>query len=287
MPIQAPAKSSDTPAADRIETLSVCIIAHNEAENIARVLESVTGWAGEMIVLDCDSSDATANIARGMGAEVHRGPNQVPELSMNDSFELASREWILRLDADEVVNPELKREIKTTIERNPLENGFKIPRRSFYFDVPLMHGGNYPDMQLRLFRRGRGRFPTGGLHERMRIDGEVGELRRPFDHFPYPSFDVWLRKFDFYTGIEAARLEEQGIPIDRRTIRRYMITRPLRRWLKRLFLKRGIRDGAPGVLAASFDLIYQVVSFGKYWERTTRHREPGGDTWHGHSEDLA
>ena len=264
--------SSHAPEANRVDRLSVCIVAHNEAANIARALESVTGWAGEVIVLDCESSDATGDIARGMGAQVHRRPNRLPELSKNDGFELAGREWILSLDADEVVTPGLKREIETTIERNPPENGFKLPRRNFYFDVPLMHGGNYPDKQLRLFRRGRGRFPSGALHERMRIDGEVGELHSPLDHFPYPSFDVWLRKFDFYTSLEAARLEERDVTIDPRAIRRYMIVRPMKRWLERLFLKRGLRDGAAGVLAATFDLVSQVVSFGKYWERKSRQR---------------
>jgi glycosyltransferase involved in cell wall biosynthesis len=248
--------------------LSVCMIARNEAPNIGESLASVIGWASEVIVVDCESGDGTGEIARRMGARVSVRPND-PNLNVNKnaSFDLAGEEWILCLDADESIPDELKREIELTISGRPAQNGFKIPRRNFYFGVPLLHGGNYPDFQLRLFRRGRGRFPERHVHERIAIDGPVGELKNPFDHLPYPGFDVWLRKFDFYTGVEATQLESRGIPINARTIRHYMITRPLRRWLERLFLKRGIKDGVPGVLAATFDLMTNVVAFGKYWER--------------------
>jgi glycosyltransferase involved in cell wall biosynthesis len=244
------------------------MIAHNEAANIGEALASVIGWAEEVIVIDCESSDATGEIARRMGATVETRPNNANlNINKNISFELAGSDWILCLDADETIPDELKREIERTIERDPSENGFKLPRRNFYFGVPLMHGGNYPDKQLRLFRRGHGRFPAVHVHERLTVDGSVGDLHQPFDHHPYPTFDVWLRKFDFYTSFEATQLAERNIPITPKTIRHYMITRPLRRWIERLFLKGGIKDGVPGVLAATFDLMNNVVSFGKYWER--------------------
>ena len=248
--------------------LSVCMIAHNEEANIGEALESVRGWAGEVIVVDCESSDATASIARSLGAEVHSRPNRANlNINKNASFELAHGEWILCLDADEIVPEPLKLEIERRLSGSPEENGFKIPRRNFYFRSPLMHGGNYPDKQLRLFRRGKGRFPEQHVHERLEIDGLVGDLTEPFDHHPYPTFDIWLRKFDFYTSFEASQYEARNIPLTAASIRHHMIFRPLRRWSERLFLKRGIRDGVPGILAATFDLMTQVVSFGKYWER--------------------
>lgn len=250
--------------------LSVCIVAFNEAANIGRTLDSVIGWAGEVVVVDCHSSDATASIARDAGAAVHLRPNIIPEATKNISFELATGEWILSLDADEVLSEELRTEIEQVIARSPQENGFRIPRRNFYFGVPLKHGGNYPDRQLRLFRRGRGKFPGLGYHERIVIDGDVGELIAPFDHHPYPTFDAWLRKFEFYTEYGAATLQRENVPITASTIRHHMITRPMRRWIERIFIKRGIRDGVPGVLAATFDLMTIVVSFGKYWDRSRR-----------------
>ncbi len=255
-----------------LNSLSVCIVAYNEAANIARTLDSVIGWAGEVVVVDCQSTDATAEIAQRMGADVHSRPNNRNlNVNKNISFDLADRPWILCLDADEVIPADLKIEIENIIGGNGPENGFKIPRRNYYFGTPLRYGGNYPDNQLRLFRRQYGRFAERHVHERLTVDGTVGELRAAFDHYPYPTFEIWLRKFEFYTAVEAARLHEEGVPINAGTIRRYMVTRPLRRWLERLFLKKGIRDGVPGVLAATFDLMNQVVSFGRYWIGNTTH----------------
>ncbi|MDB5033239.1 MAG: waaE [Chlorobi bacterium] len=260
--------SSDRPPSHG-PSLSVCMVARNEEDTIQRALDSVSGWSDEIIVVDCESSDATVAIAQKCGAAVHSRPNHLtPEVNKNISFDLAHGEWLLCLDPDEVIPVELREEIVRIVAGNPPENGFKIPRRNFYFGVPLRHGGNYPDHQLRLFRRGKGRFPGRSHHERVEIDGAIGELSVPFDHFPYPTFEIWLRKFEFYTSFEASRLAARGVPITPRTIRHYMIVRPLRRWLERLFLKRGIRDGVPGVLAATFDLMNNVVSFGRYWMMT-------------------
>ncbi len=251
-------------------SLTVCIVAHNEAANIARAIRSVAGWGGEIMVLDCDSRDDTAEIARREGAEVHRGPNNVPEANKNRCMDLARLEWIFILDADETATEELKDEIAATIARNPAENGFRMPRRNFYFGVPLMHGGNYPDRQLRLLRRGKGRYPGVGIHESMIMEGEVGLLTSPFDHHPYPTLDLWFGKFDYYTRSEAAEFALRGVPITPATIRHHMITRPLRRWIERLILKRGYRDGVPGILAATFDLMTKIVGFGRYWEASKK-----------------
>lgn len=257
-----------------IESLSVCMIAHNEQNTIRRALDSVSGWAAQTIVLDCGSVDATAQVAREAGVEVYSVANDLPERSKNRSFAYADREWILIVDADEEIPESLWSEIASTLARSPIENGFKIPRRNFYFGSPLMHGGNYPDRQLRLFRRGRGRYLTGAIHESMTIDGTVGSLTMPFDHHPYPTFTEWMRKLDYYTNYGAYVLAQSNVPLSAASIRRHMITRPLRRWIERLFVKRGIRDGVPGVLAATSDFVTHVLSFGKYWYHAQPDSEP-------------
>jgi glycosyltransferase involved in cell wall biosynthesis len=266
-------------------SLSICIVAHNEEENIGRTLASVVGWAPEVIVLDCGSSDRTGEIAREAGAIVEWAPNAAPEVSKNKCFEMATQEWIFSLDADEIIPDDLKRNIEEVIASDPAENGFKLPRRNFYFGTPLMHGGNYPDTQTRLFRRGRGRFPVGvdTMHSRMTIDGALGALKHPFDHHPYPTFQQWLKKFDFYTDYGASVLAARNVPITRKSIRHHMIRRPLRRYFERLVLKRGIRDGVPGVLAATFDLVTNVVSFGKYWQSR---QAPAGETRPAHGRET-
>src|SRR2546428_13514223 len=113
----------------RLPSLSVCIVAHNEEANIERTLESVVGWAGEVIVVDCESTDETAEIARSIGADVHSQPNRANlNVNKNISFALAHGEWIICLDADEVIPEDLQSEIEQVIARSPAENGFKIPR---------------------------------------------------------------------------------------------------------------------------------------------------------------
>ncbi|MBC8146251.1 MAG: glycosyltransferase family 2 protein [bacterium] len=266
---------SDADSPMMIANLSVCMIAHNEEGNLPRALASVRGWTDQIIVLDCGSSDRTSDVARDNGASVFHAKNNLPELSKNRSFEYADREWIFIVDADEEIPKQLWDEIATLIARNPRENGFKIPRRNFYLGSPVMHGGNYPDRQLRLFRRGRGVYPTGVFHERLRIDGDVGELTNAFDHHPYPSFSEWMRKLDYYTNYGASKLAEANVPINASTIRHHMVTRPLRRWVERLVVKRGMRDGVAGVLAASFDFITHVISFGKYWHMQQQQQTPG------------
>lgn len=257
--------------------LTVCMVAHNEAANIARALVSVSGWAGRIVVLDCESTDATAQIARSFSADVVPHANILPEITKNDSFALATTEWILSLDADEVIPDALKKEVEAMLRSNPLASGFKVPRRNFYFGTPLMHGGNYPDYQLRLFRTGRGKYPGIGIHERIVIDGDVGVLHEPFDHHPYPDFESWAKKFDFYTRSEAERLRTIDAPCHGQYVRRAMIYRPFRRWFERLFIRRGLRDGVAGILAATFDLMTIVVGFGRYWMTTEqRKRDAGG-----------
>lgn len=233
-----------------------------------RTLRSVVGWAAQVVVLDCESSDATAALAEANGAEVHHGPNNYPEANKNHCFHYAREEWILIVDADEVIPERVKQEVEKVISTNLAHTGFRLPRRNFYFGTPLMHGSNYPDRQLRLFRRGKGSYPGKGYHETLDIDGTVGNLTEPFDHFTYPTFEEWFKEFNRYTRYEAEVYQKQGIPITKWAIWKYMILRPLRRWFKRLFLKQGIRDGVPGVLAATFDLMTKVVGFGRYWEMT-------------------
>lgn len=257
-----------------IANLSVCMVAYNEVANLPRALRSLRGWTDQIIVLDCGSTDNTADVAREHGAIVHAALNDIPEVSRNRCFEYSDREWLFIVDADEEVPAALWDEIASTLARNPRENGYKIPRRNFYLGTPLMHGGNYPDRQLRLFRRGRGRYPIGAYHERLQIEGEIGQLETAFDHHPYPNFAELMRKLEFYTDYGAAQLAAANAAITPSTIRHNMVTRPLRRMIERLFIKRGLRDGVAGVLSASFDFMTHVVSFGKYWH-SRKSREGG------------
>ncbi|MFH1861645.1 MAG: glycosyltransferase family 2 protein [bacterium] len=235
-------------------TLSVCIIAHNEEPKLARTLESVS-FADEIILVDCESTDGTAAAAQRFKARVFQRPNLANlNVNKNYSFDQAVSDFILCLDADEVVPPATAEEMRITISENPAQNGFFLPRRNYFLGHWLKHGGQYPDWQLRLFRRGRGRFPEKHIHERLEVEGAVGRLKNPLDHFTYESLEECERKLDFYTTFEAQALHLQGIKPSPITACRFLYWTPGQRFVRRYLLKLGFLDGAAGWLAMRQDL---------------------------------
>ncbi len=246
--------------------LSVCMIARNEAARIGRALESVS-WAEERIVLDCGSTDETAEIARAHGAQVYRAEH-TPNLNVNKNrcITLASHDWVLLLDADEVVGEALAREIRTVVARNPRENGFWIPRRNWYFGRLLRYGGQYPDYQLRLFRRGTLRFPEQHIHEYPLLQGPAGRLREALDHFPYETLSHYLAKMDRDTEFHAQYLMRRYGRAHLGRLLQLVLLRPMQRFLERYLLRQGFRDGFAGFLCAWLDGVNSIVAAAKYWQ---------------------
>ncbi len=185
------------------------MIAHNEADTIGAALSSVT-WADQIVVVDTDSTDETADIARKMGAEVHVEPNH-PNLNINKNIaiNLCRGDWIFVLDADERIPYELAGEIRLAINEGRAD-GYLVPRRNWVLGKWMKRGGEYPDYQLRLFRRGRGGFPAVHIHERLTVEGKVKRLSRPFDHYPYPDLNSMIGKNLRDTRFEAWHLFQNG-----------------------------------------------------------------------------
>lgn len=234
--------------------LSVCIIAHNEETKLPRALQSVR-FADEVIVVDCGSTDRTVEIAKDYGARVFSCPNKLNlNINKNYSFAQATSDFVFCLDADEVIPEATAAEISSIINGNPVETGFFLPRRNYFLGRWLKHGGQYPDWQLRLFRRGKGRFPERHIHERLQVDGSVGRLRHPFDHFPYESRDECQRKLNLYTSFEAVHLLENGLRPSPWRALQYLYWTPGQRFLRRYILKLGFFDGVPGLEAVKMDM---------------------------------
>ncbi|MCS6965552.1 MAG: glycosyltransferase family 2 protein [Candidatus Kapabacteria bacterium] len=246
-------------------SLSVCIIARNEASHIAEALESVR-WADERIVVNCGSTDNTAEVAAAHGAQVYDAEH-TPNLNVNKNhcFRLARSEWILSLDADERVSPALAEEIQLVLARGPRENGFWIPRRNWYFGYPLFHGRQYPDYQLRLFRRGCALFPEQHIHEYLAVQGPVGHLRNPIEHFPYSTLSHYLVKLDRDTNFQAQWLSSRYGRFGIRTFVRHGLWRSFKRFVERYLLWGGFRDGFPGFWAAWLDGVNTLVAVAKWW----------------------
>jgi glycosyltransferase involved in cell wall biosynthesis len=244
-------------------TLSICIIAHNEEKNISRALESAR-FADEVIVVDCASTDATALIAEESGARVFSRPNlRNLNVNKNYSFNQSTCDFIFCLDADEAIPEPTAGSIQRLLENDPGKDAFFLPRRNYYFGRWLKHGGHYPDLQLRLFRRGKGRFPEHHVHEKLRVDGSVGKLPFHFDHFPYRTRKEAERKLQFYTEFEAEYLFSQGMHPNFLRSFQYLYGKPAMRFLRRHVIKLGFLDGRAGWEAIKMDMHNFRLSYSK------------------------
>ena len=190
-------------------TLSVIIIAKNEARHIEACLDSVA-FADEWIVVDGASTDDTAERASAWGATVIRTqdwPGFGPQ--KNRALDHATGDWILSIDADERVTPALAAEILSTVV-SPSHDAYDIPRLSQFCGKPIRHSGWWPDYVLRLFRRGTARFTDAAVHERVVARGDVGRLRAHFDHAAYDSLDGLIAKINRYSSDAAAMMHARG-----------------------------------------------------------------------------
>lgn len=225
--------------------LSAIIITRNEADNIAACLESLS-FADEIIVVDSGSTDETVDVALAAGATVERTrdwPGFGPQ--KNRALDLATGDWVLSLDADERVTPELAREIQTVLA-SPEHDAYEIARLSDFCGRFIRHGGWWPGYVLRLFRRGTARFTDTAIHERVAHRGPVGRLKRHLVHFPYPDLSTVLRKIDHYSSAAAAEMRGRG--------QRASIWSALGhgswRFVRVYLLQRGFLDGRHGLVLA-------------------------------------
>lgn len=239
--------SSESPQA--AGGLSVVVIALDEEARLPECLASVS-FADEIVVLDSGSRDRTVEIARAAGARVETSPDWPgfgPQ--KNRALALATRDWVLSIDADERVTPELREEIQAVVRSGAAAaDAFDIPRRSSYCGQYMAHSGWYPDRVPRLFRRGRARFSDDIVHERLVTDGPVGHLRCDLLHESFDDLSDVLRKLDAYSTAGARRMWEQG----RRASLARAIASGLWSFVRTYLLQRGFLDGRMGfVLAVS------------------------------------
>lgn len=189
--------------------LSVIVITKNEACNIERCLKSVE-WADEIIVLDSGSSDNTVDICKRFTDNVFvtDWPGFGPQKQR--ALEKAKHDWVLSIDADEIISESLKHEILQAIH-NPNIRGYELPRLSSYCGRPIRHAGWWPDYVLRLFRRDAGRFSPDIVHELVIVDGNVARLTTPIEHEAFIDAEEVLDKINVYSSLGAKKLYEKGV----------------------------------------------------------------------------
>ncbi len=225
--------------------LSVIIITKNEAEHIGPCLESVQ-WADEIIIVDSGSTDGTQNICNQYTDKIIQTdwPGFGPQ--KNRALDAASGKWVLSLDADERITPELHAEIQSALENTGETAGFEIPRLSYYCGKAIRHGGWWPDYVLRLFRRDRGCFSNALVHEKLEVRGAIQRFRNPLLHFSFDDFEEVLHKIDNHSSLAAQMLFEKG----RSSSFSKALLRGFWSFLRTYILRAGFLDGRYGVMLA-------------------------------------
>jgi glycosyltransferase involved in cell wall biosynthesis len=249
-------------------TISIAIATYNEADNIKRCLEAVIGWVDEIVIYDATSSDDTVKIIKTFSkVKLIFGPNNpMFHLNKQEAINACTSDWILQLDADEVVSNELKTEILDTVNSNPKENGFWINRKNYFLGQFLTKGGVYPDPTIRLYRRNKGKLPCKDVHEQAKITGSVGHLQADLLHYADPSFQRYLMRNNRYTSLIATELQSQKIPLNLFSGFDYFIFKPVFNFLSTYFRHKGFVDGFPGFIFSWYSSLRFPISFIKYWE---------------------
>jgi glycosyltransferase involved in cell wall biosynthesis len=224
--------------------LSITIVAQDEGRTIADVLAAVVGIADEVVFIDSGSTDGTLEIAESFGVRLYHQDWLGYAEQKNLAIDLASGEWILSLDADEVLTPALVSEIGELMKRGVPDDivGFKIPRVLFIGESPVPGGGFYPDAQLRLIRKGKGRFQPRLVHEAIKVEGRVKQLKNDILHYAYEDVEQFAETMDLYARLSAQHSFEHGYSAWH-TSRFNEIVRPLWALLYRQIFRGGFLNG--------------------------------------------
>lgn len=284
-----------------MKKLSVVLATRNEENNIADCLDSVSTIADELIVVDEDSEDRTREIAERMGAKVYKVEHEpIFHKTKQKALDKASGDWILQLDADERVTPELADEIRKVIEMPDSEIlsrkassdkehlfqrheaayedmygkigkdtdevvAFLLPRKNYFIGKPLIHAGVYPDPAIRLVKRNKAHFPAKSVHENMAIDGKVAWLYCDLEHHDSPTINRYIKRMNRYTDLKAEEFADNKLAKSIINLMYYSTLKPKLVFLKLYFRHGGYKDGIRGFLWSAFSSMHFPLAYYKYW----------------------
>jgi glycosyltransferase involved in cell wall biosynthesis len=244
-----------------VPKLSVTIITKNEAADIDAALASVS-WADEIVVVDSESTDGTAAIAQRRNARVVARPWPGYVAQKNYAASIASHDWILSLDADERVTPELAADIRAALGSEPREAAFRIPRVTFHLGRWIRTTDWYPDYQTRLYNRRAAEWTGQYVHEAVAVRGTTGQLRGELQHYAYRDVADHLETINRYTTLAARQMYEAG----RRARILDLALHPVFAFLRNYIARGGVRDGTVGFLISRMNAYYVFLKFAKLWE---------------------
>ena len=253
-------------------TVSAIIVCYNEEENIGRCLNSLR-WCDEIVVVDSFSTDRTLEICRQFTNIIIQREWAGYRDQKAFAHSKATKDWVLMIDSDEEVPPELRNEIREQLAvAGTLYFGFLIPRLVFYLNRWWRRGGWYPDYGVRLFRRDRARWGGTEPHDKIIVEGPVRRLRNPLHHFSYRNIDDHIERINRFTSISSMELRSRG--------ERWRLTdallRPAVRFCRSYFLKRGFMEGFAGFHVAVTAAMYVFLKYAKLWELEVKEKKEVG-----------
>lgn len=245
-------------------TVSAVLITKNEEKNIKRCLESVK-WVDEIVLVDGYSTDRTVEIAKSYGAKIvmHKFEGDFG-MERNIGNESATSDWILALDADEVIPPKTREKIEEVLKNGSEFDAYNVPRLQYFLGKPLLHGGRYHSI-VNFFRRGKAKF-SGKVHHLVLVDGETGQFDEPIEHYPFHTISEFLERHNRYTHYEALEMFEEFKDTKLNEVKRNLTTRPLKLFFKTYIKKKGYKDGIVGLIFCILFSWSYFIKWAKYWE---------------------
>jgi (heptosyl)LPS beta-1,4-glucosyltransferase len=242
--------------------ISSVIITYNEERNIEECLETAK-WMDEIIVVDSFSTDRTLEICRRYTPQIYQRPFPGFGKQKNFGIEQASMDWTFVLDADERIPEELRREVEGILAAQDTQvAAYRLARKNYFYGHWLRWGGQYPDWQTRLFRKGAALYDDTEPHENLILAGKMGTLKNPLIHYTERQIREHFPKLNKYSSLAAAQRA--------RTCKKVhwydLVFRPLAAFFQFYLRKQGFRDGIPGLIQATFKSLYTFVKYAKVWE---------------------
>jgi glycosyltransferase involved in cell wall biosynthesis len=241
--------------------LSVYMITFNNSATIEKAIESVAGWAGEVIVVDSHSPDGTAGIAAKYTDRVLH----LDTTDLREKYQYAQDQcknpWVMFIDADEWLPESFKREVESILQSPSASDGYIVDRRNIYLGREIKHGGWYPDREIRLYRKDLGGW-RGGIHAKVHVNGRIGHMKNYYMHTPYSDTAHQIRTIDRYSEAYARDLFDAG----RHFHFSNMVMRPVWRLFRDYIFKRGFLDGVPGLIILASTMYYVFMKHARLWE---------------------
>jgi len=249
--------------------ISAVIITYNEEMSLEGALKSVAGLASEIIVVDCFSTDNTIKIARKYTDRVFERAWTNFADQKNFANSKAAHPWILSLDADERVSPELREELSQLKKTEPEGVAFAVSRQVFYLGRWIRHSGWYPDRKLRLFRKGKARWEGEYVHEKLVVEGEVGKLKGAIHHFTYRNIAEHLARINKFSDLGAQKLYAQK----KKCRWHHLLFLPFFRFLRAYLWKLGFLDGFAGLVISvltGYSIFARYAKLKEIWKKGER-----------------